>query len=66
MFRIPCGVGEGNDFANETHIITPLMNTPLNRRHFLHLAALAPLTAGTPFEDIFWTLLNSSEFLFNH
>ena len=32
----------------ETHSITPLMNTLLNRRHFLRLAALAPLGAGTP------------------
>lgn len=36
------------DFANETHYITPSVNTPLNRRHFLRLAALAPLATATP------------------
>ena len=48
MKRIPCGVDDGCDSVNETTNLTPMMNIPHNRRHFLRLAALAPLAAATP------------------
>ena len=52
MKRIPCGVLVEYDSATETRNFSLLMNTPLNRRHFLRLAALASLAAAKPLHSL--------------
>ena len=47
-------------------VLSVLSRLPTDRERATYLPHLAATQKREPYEDVYWTLLNSSEFLFNH